>query len=104
MPKTYYPPIIVNNHGKDMAQNAQGIYYYNLFEEDRAPANRELFIPSFESVDWDSPTEVGRRERAQIVEEHMINNETFHKSEYAWEADAWSDIFGSMRNDNQLAM
>jgi endo-1,4-beta-mannosidase len=104
MPKTYYPPVLINNHGKDMAQNAQGIYYYNSFEKGRVPANRDLFIPSFENIDWDCQTEKRRRKRARIVEEHMMNNETFHKSEYAWEADAWSDIFGVMRNDNQLAM
>lgn len=103
-PKTYYPPSIINNYGKDMAQNAQGIYYYNSFEEERVPANRDIFIPSFENIDWDGQTEARRRKRARIVEEHMVNNETFHKSEYAWEADAWSDIFGVMRDDNRLAM
>jgi hypothetical protein len=55
-------------------------------------------------IDWNSRAEERRRERARVVEKHMIDNETFHKSEYAWEADAWSDLFGHMREDNQLAM
>jgi len=85
-----------------MAQNAQGIYYHDSFDSKRVPEDRNLFIPTFEN--WDNPTEDCRRERARIVERHMINNETFNKSEYAWEADAWSDVFGRMREDSQLTM
>tara|TARA_R110002033_G_scaffold97937_1_gene146361 strand:+ start:456 stop:851 length:396 start_codon:yes stop_codon:yes gene_type:complete len=103
-PGTHYPPKIINEFGKDISQSAQGIYYYDSFQESRVPNNRRLFVPSIEGVDWESSEESGRRERAQAMERHMINNETFHKSEYAWEADAWADVFGRLRDDNQVVM
>lgn len=103
-PKKDYTPNIMRTFGKDMAQNAQGIYYWDSFDKARVPADQNLFVPSFEDIDWDSPAEADRRSRACVVRTHMVNNETYCKSEFAWEADAWSDIFGCMRNDNQLAM
>lgn len=103
-PKKDCPPNIMSTFGKDMAQNAQGIYYWDSFNKARVPTDQNLFIPSFKNIDWDSPAEADRRGRARVVGTHMVNNETCCKSEFAWEADAWSDIFGCMRNDNQLAM
>jgi hypothetical protein len=47
-----------------------------------------------EYCEWD------RRERARIIMEHNIDNETQHKIEYAWEADAWvawAYVFNNMR-------
>ncbi|PVH83821.1 hypothetical protein DL98DRAFT_454426 [Cadophora sp. DSE1049] len=103
-PGVNYPPKIVNELGKDIAQSSQGIYYYDSFHPTRVPDNRNVFVPSIEGVNWEGSEEDGRRERALAVERHMINNETFHKSEYAWEADAWADIFGHIRDDNQLVI
>lgn len=65
---------------------------------------RKVWIPSLEAVDWDEPSECDRRRRARVLMEHNINNETRHKSEYAWEADAWADVFNDMRNDSCLEM
>ncbi|KFZ13080.1 hypothetical protein V501_03895 [Pseudogymnoascus sp. VKM F-4519 (FW-2642)] len=103
-PKKDCPPNIMSTFGKDMAPNAQGIYYWDSFDKARVPTDQNLFIPSFKNIDWDSPAEADRRGRARVVGTHMVNNETCCKSEFAWEADAWSDIFGCMRNDNQLAI
>lgn len=87
-----------------MVQSALEIHYYDSFDESRVPEDRNLFVPLIEGVNWDDWKENYRRERALIVKKHMVNNETFHKSEYAWEADAWADIFGRMRSDNRLAV
>ncbi|KAJ4045974.1 hypothetical protein NW761_007987 [Fusarium oxysporum] len=35
---------------------------------------------------------------------HILQNEKWAKSEYAWEADAWKDVFGMMRDDPVLAV
>lgn len=95
---------MITHFGKDFAQNARGIYYHNHFDPTKIPDNRTLVIPSFKDVDWESRSEAHRRRRARMVAEHMVNNETWNKSEYAWEADAWSDIFREMRDDPRLAM
>lgn len=100
----YYPQKATKDFVQDIAQTSQGIYYYDSFQEDRIPEDRKLFVPSIEGVNWDSCEENSRRERARMVERHMINNETFNKSEFAWEADAWADIFGFLRDDNQLVI
>jgi len=34
-----------------------------------------------------------------VLLRHNLNNARWKKSEYAWEADAWNDVFGQMRND-----
>jgi hypothetical protein len=52
---------------------------------------------------FDSPTEHNRRKRARQLLRHTLDNERWNKSEYAWEADAWADVFGQMRNDPALA-
>ncbi|CAN9273508.1 unnamed protein product [Alternaria sp. RS040] len=51
----------------------------------------------------DTPTEQNRRERAKQLLRHTLDNERWNKSEYAWEADVWADVFGQLRNDPALA-
>lgn len=90
---------MIDNYGKDYALNARGIYYYNDFRPELVTVGREVWTPSLEGVDWEDPSEWSRRRRARIITEHNTDNETRHKSEYAWEADAWADVFNRMRND-----
>ena len=61
--------------------------------------DHDLWIPSLENQNWDDPAEDSRRERARTFLKHVLDNEGWGKSEYAWEADAWSDVFGQMRQD-----
>jgi hypothetical protein len=61
--------------------------------------DRKVWIPSFEDINWKDPSERDRRKRALIVMKHNTDNETRNKSEYAWEADAWADVFNQIRND-----
>ena len=61
--------------------------------------DRKVWVPSLKDIDWEASSECERRRRALIVAEHNQDNENRHKSEYAWEADAWADVFSKMRND-----
>ncbi len=65
--------------------------------------DHDLWIPTIEDALFDSPTEQNRRERAKQLLRHTLDNERWNKSEYAWEADVWADVFGHMRNDPALA-
>ena len=55
-------------------------------------------------IDWTHPGERRRRRRAMIFLRHLLDNERWKKAEYAWEADAWTDVFGLMRDDPLLAV
>jgi hypothetical protein len=90
---------MIDSFGKEYASNARGIYYVNEFWQNLVTVGRKVWVPSFEDTDWDGPSELNRRKRARTMMEHNIDNETRHKSEYAWEADAWADVFSEMRND-----
>lgn len=94
-----YPPSMIDSYGKDYVLNAQGIFYHDSYSQALVTGNRKVWVPSLEDVDWEADSEIGRRGRAQTVAKHSKENERRHKSEYAWEADAWSDVFGTMRND-----
>jgi len=95
---------MLDRYGKEYALNARGIYYHDNFSPELVTVGRKVWIPSLEAIDWDKPCEWDRRRRARVLMEHNINNETRHKSEYAWEADAWADVFSDMRNDPYLEM
>jgi hypothetical protein len=99
-----YNPPWFEHFGPDWTLNAQGIYYRDGYSPDRVTAGRKVWVPTLENAEWDEPGEVSRIKRAQVIAEHNCNNETWNKSEYAWEADAWSDVFGQMRNDPVLAV
>ncbi|KAH0562322.1 hypothetical protein GP486_002987 [Trichoglossum hirsutum] len=101
-PKTNYSPPIFDPFGKDYALNAQGIYYYNHYSPEQVTSGRKIWIPTLRGVDWEEPVEMHRRRRARVLAKHNIDNETRKKSEFAWEADAWSDVFGDMRDDPRL--
>jgi len=93
------PPSMIDNYGKEYALNARGIYYIDDFSPRLVTVDRKVWVPSFEGIDWKNSGESDRRRRARIIMDHSIDNETRHKSEYAWEADAWADVFSPMRND-----
>ena len=95
---------MIDRFGKDYMLNAQGIYYRDNYAPEFVTNNRKVWIPTIEGIDWDEPGQVCLRDRARIFTAHNINNETWNKSEYAWEADAWSDVFKDMRNDPCLEM
>ena len=94
-----YPPSMIDSYGKYYALNARGIYYFNDVRPNLVTVGRKVWIPSFEDIDWEHPSTADRRKRACIIKKHNIDNETRHKSEYAWEADVWADVFNKMRND-----
>lgn len=99
-----YPPFMIDRHGKDYALNSQGIYYRHMYNSDWVTCNRELWVPTLEDVDWNDPAEEDRRQRACTVAQHALHNETYVKSEFAWEADAWSDVFKEIRDNQCLAV
>ena len=88
----------------DFRQNARGLYYHDEPPAPSIVSERNLSVPSFEGIDWDLPGEESRRKRARIVARHASSNQAINKSEYVWEADAWKDVFGRMRNDPLLAL
>jgi len=85
--------------GKDYRLNTQGIYYRDRYSPQFVTSNRKVWVPTFEGIGWKERGQKSLRKRARIFVEHNINNERWTKSEYAWEADVWSDVFGKMRND-----
>lgn len=61
------------------------------------------FIPSFKGIDWQGAEEAKRRARTQTAASHVSQNE-WNKSEFAWGADARSDVFGEIRHDPYFDM
>jgi len=92
------------NFGKDFALNAQGIYYHEQFDENLVIAGRKVWKPNVPKDDDASPEILERQERARKFALHAKNNEEWCKSEFAWDADAWSDVFGRMRDDPSVAL
>jgi hypothetical protein len=95
---------MIDRFGKDFAQNAQGIYYHHWYRPDFVTCDRKVWVPSLDGIDRDDPLEADRRRRARVFAEHARNNEKWKKSEFAWEVDAWSDVFNQMRDDPSLTM
>lgn len=98
-----WSPFFIDRYGADWGMNAQGIYYRHHYSPGWVTADHSLWLPSLDSEDWNSSTESARRIRARALLTHILDNEKWNKSEYAWEADAWNDMFGPMRNDPLLA-
>jgi hypothetical protein len=99
-----FPPSAVGFFRQEWMLNARGIYYRDYYSPRLVTMGRKIWVPTLENTDWDEPGEICRRKRARVMAEHNPNNEAWNKSEYAWEADAWSDVFGEMRNDPVLAV
>ena len=120
-PHSGYNPGSLRHYGDDLADNARGIYYADdlraadksriLLEthkfdyvERRVLRYRKVFIPSFDGIDWNEPNQKSRRKRAATASSNAIHNGMWKRSEFAWDADARSDIFGPFRHDCRLDM
>lgn len=98
------PPALVERFSADWGLNARGIYYRHYYSTGWVAADHKLWLPSLDGTDWMSSAEDTRRGRANVFLKHVLDNEKWTKSEYAWEADAWSDVFGLLRDDPVLAV
>ncbi|KAK4243152.1 hypothetical protein C7999DRAFT_18457 [Corynascus novoguineensis] len=108
-PGTLMPPSLVDRFGADWRNNARGIYYRHFYSPGWVTADHSLWLPSLrgdsgEDIDWNCPGEERRRARASIFLKHVLDNERWKKAEYTWEADAWTDVFGLMRDDPLLTV
>ncbi|KAK9641187.1 hypothetical protein HCH54_008939 [Aspergillus fumigatus] len=95
---------MIEQFGADWGLNARGIYYRHFYSPGWVTSDHELWLPSLDGIDWNHFSESSRLSRAEAFLKHVLNNERWKKSEYAWEADAWSDVFGQMKNDPVLAV
>ncbi|KAF7164600.1 hypothetical protein CNMCM5623_009057 [Aspergillus felis] len=103
-PNNVATPRMIERFGADWGLNARGIYYRHFYSPGWVSSDQELWLPSLGGIDWNHFSESSRRSRAETFLKHVLNNERWRKSEYAWEADAWTDVFGQMRNDPVLAV
>ena len=94
---------MIGGFGEDWGWNARGVYYRHHQSPEWVTGDHSLWIPSTAGVDWDHRQEEERLSRAQTMIKHTIANEKWRKGEYAWEADAWTDVFGYMRDDPAIA-
>ncbi|KAJ3539273.1 hypothetical protein NM208_g5553 [Fusarium decemcellulare] len=101
---TLHAPYIAERFGPDWGMNARGIYYRHYYSPAWVTVDHSLWLPSLDDTDWNHHAEEGRRARARTFLKHVLDNEKWAKSEYAWEADAWTDVFGLMRDDPVLAI
>jgi hypothetical protein len=96
---------MLSSYGKDYALHARGIYYRNSFSEDLVIFTRKVWTPSLSKSDSKSPEILDQQTRARTFANHSKDNEKWcRKSEYAWDADARSDVFRPLRDDPCLAM
>jgi hypothetical protein len=93
---------MLQRYGWDWSLNAQGIYYRHNYSRRWVTDDRSLWVPSLDGLTRDDPAEESRRVRARTFLRHVLDNEKWNKSVYAWEADAWADVFGQMRDDPVL--
>ncbi|KAF4946264.1 hypothetical protein FSARC_14238 [Fusarium sarcochroum] len=104
LPRFLTSPSCIDAFGSEWGMNARGIYYRHYYSPAWVTADHSLWLPSLDGTDWTHHAEEGRRARARSFVKHTLNNEGWAKSEYAWEADAWTDIFGFMRDDPVLSV
>lgn len=93
------PPSLRDRFHIDWSWNARGVYYRHHYSPEWVTGDHSLWVPTLDGIDWDDVTEAPRRSRAKAFLQHTLDNARWNKSEYAWEADAWSDVFGQMRDD-----
>lgn len=98
------PPQVVDRFADEWGMNARGIYYRHYYSPGWVTADHSLWLPSLQGENWNGGAEKSRRIRARSFLKHALDNERWNKSEYAWEADAWTDVFSLMRNDRALSV
>ncbi|KAJ6786268.1 hypothetical protein PWT90_00808 [Aphanocladium album] len=103
-PKTLLRPIMLDRFRRDWKANACGIYYRHYYSPAWLVGKQTIWVPSLEGRSWELPTEETRRTRAKQMVKHAIMNHKGRKSEYSWEADAWTDVFSPMREDPLIAL
>ncbi|EIT80897.1 hypothetical protein Ao3042_02615 [Aspergillus oryzae 3.042] len=103
-PNNIASPRMIERYGADWGLNARGVYYRHRYSQGWVTAGHDLWLPSLDGIDWNGPGESSRRSRAKAFLKCILNNERWRKSEYAWEADAWTHVFGQMRDDPVLAV
>ncbi|KAE8361904.1 hypothetical protein BDV27DRAFT_147442 [Aspergillus caelatus] len=84
--------------------NARAIYYRLWYSQGWVTAGHDLWAPSLDGIDWNHSSESSRRSRAKTLLKRILNNERWRKGEYAWAADAWTHVFGQMRDDAVLTV
>ena len=102
-PGKMLPPSMTDRYGLDWRWNARGVYYRHYYSPEWVTAGRSLWIPTLDGLNWDDRTEENRRARAYTFLKHALDNKRWTRSEYAWEADAWGDVFGQIRDDPVIA-
>jgi hypothetical protein len=96
-------PYMRDRYHRDWSWNARGVYYRHYYSPEWVTGDHTLWVPALDRVDWDDQSEEPRRARAKTFLMHTLDNARWRKSEYAWEADAWNDVFGRMRDDPATA-
>ncbi|KAI8413955.1 hypothetical protein FOFC_07246 [Fusarium oxysporum] len=94
----YFPPDVTRDEHRRRWKEEIPVLEVEL--EDCKPEDFDLRADK----NWDDAGEEDRRVRARTMVKHILQNEKWAKSEYAWEADAWKDVFGMMRDDPVLAV
>jgi len=102
-PGAAVPPSLRDLHHCDWSWNARGTYYRHYYSPEWVTEDHSLFVPTLDDINWNDSTEETRRVRARTFLKHAIDKGQWNRSEYAWEADAWTDVFGQMRDDPALA-
>lgn len=98
---------MLSAYGKDYAMHARGIYYRDFMSDNftnLVPDTHRVWEPTLPEVDSNSPDLHDLQDRAEIFATKCQRNENWCKSEFAWEADAWSDVFRDMRDNPCLEM
>jgi len=102
-PGVAVPPSMRDHFHRDWSWNSRGVYYRHYYSPEWVTGDHSLWVPELDHLDWEDPTEETRRVRAGVFLKHALDNARWKKSEYAWEADAWTDVFGQMRDDPAIA-
>ncbi|KAJ3494309.1 hypothetical protein NLG97_g4161 [Lecanicillium saksenae] len=101
---TLLRPIMMDRFRHDWQSNARGIYYRHYYSPAWLEGKQTVWVPSLDGRSWDLPAEEMMRARAKQMVKHALANHKGRKSEYSWEADAWTDVFSPMREDPLIAL
>ncbi|ENH69415.1 hypothetical protein FOC1_g10011767 [Fusarium oxysporum f. sp. cubense race 1] len=86
----YFPPDVTRDEHRRRWKEEIPVLEVEL--EDCKPEDFDLRAVIQIDKNWDDAGEEDRRVRARTMVKHILQNEKWAKSEYAWEADAWKDV------------